>query len=820
MGNCNKSDTNNERIIASSKTKTSAELNFGRHGLISSSEISFSEDGSCLRAFPNIPKANKNVLVVDSSSESGSTWPTCNSTSENRCGALPGIALASNITAESIFEHKGLAMQLTSSSRIISSDRSSVESANTKESVGDDWSYPMMETLTTSANKSRYHFFGDQSQARERRACFLTESEINEHKPLSVSHSTIEESKESSSRNDSKNLFLRDGLMNCTLFNGFHPDEMSIDAINDIIEKMYPRDLSEGQILVRQGEAGDEFFLVQYGELEVWVSSQTNFSTKADESSRTVAIIKPGMTVGEAALMYSTKRTATLCATQPTRVWVIEASLFHRIRNLVKDLTKARFAAHQKFLSTLPIFAKLKPHELHNLTQACREVSFKTGQSFGDNADSDFYAILEGSALMMWDRKSSITLSRGEEIHEGNFFMRNMPQNTAIWKVTASSDLKCLKISVNDFNLLVKPYINMEYDGRSDASESETDDDFVSEVELPKDFDNLVPYTLNDLVPIAVAGTGNFGQVVLVKVHGYESEKKVYALKVIEKNRVINTGQIENVQNERRIMFMMDSAFIIKLYATYHDETCVYFLLEKALGGELFSLLRRKTVFSESQARFYLGCVILALEHIHSHMILYRDLKPENILITETGYLKVTDFGFSKRRNQSTSLCGTPEYMAPELITGGIQSFAVDWWGAGVLLYEMLVGEVPFRDSEQLKMYEDILESSPKLPDTVSLEGHELTHELLEKNSFRRLGSGPLGAGDIKKNNWFQSIFPEDQEQFIWEQLSECKLTAPYLPTLTSIEDSRYFSPAEPQKEMTELSTQFDPSLNTWCEEF
>lgn len=132
----------------------------------------------------------------------------------------------------------------------------------------------------------------------------------------------------------------------------------------------------------------------------------------------------------------------------------------------------------------------------------------------------------------------------------------------------------------------------------------------------------------------------------------------------------------------------------------------------------------------------------------------------------------------------------------------------------------MLVGEVPFRDSEHMKMYEEILESSPKLPDTVSLEGHELTHKLLEKNSFRRLGSGALGAEDIKKNAWFQSIFSEDQEQFVWEQLSAFKLAAPYIPTLTSIEDSRYFSPTEPQKEMTELCTQFDQSLYAWCEEF
>jgi len=820
MGNCNKSDSNNEMIKAGNKTKKLAEINFGQKSLICSSEITFSENDSRLRALPESPMANRNVLVVDSDSESGNTWLSYNSTSENRRRAVPGNALPSDIIAESTSRQNVIAMQLTSSSLTLSSDRSSVESEYTKNSLGDELSYPMIETLAASANKSRHKFFNEESQARERRAYFSTEYAITECKFISISQTTTEDSKESSCRNNSRNLFLRDGLMNCTLFNGFHLDEMSEDALDDIIEKMYARDLIEGQILVRQGEAGDEFFLVEFGELEVWVSTQTNFSSTDDEMSKNVATIKSGMTVGEAEIMYSTKRTATLCATQPTRVWVMEASLFHRIRNLVKDLSKTRFEARQKFLSSLPIFTKLKPHELHNLTQAFREVSFKTGESFGDDADHDFYAIWEGSALMMYDGKSSITLSRGEEIKEGNFFMRNMLHNTAVCKVTASSDLKCLKISVNDFNLLVAPHINMEYNGWGDDSDSETDDDFISEMELPKNFDNLVSYTLNDLVPIAVAGTGNFGQVVLVKVQGCEVGKKVYALKVIEKNRVINTGQIENVQNERRIMFMMDSPFIIKLYATYHDETCVYFLLEKALGGELFSLLRRKTFFSESNARFYLGCVVLALEHIHSHMILYRDLKPENVLITETGYLKVTDFGLSKKRNQSTSLCGTPEYMAPELITGGIQSFAVDWWGAGVLLYEMLVGEVPFRDSEHMKMYEEILESSPKLPDTVSLEGHELTHKLLEKNSFRRLGSGALGAEDIKKNTWFQSIFSEDQEQFVWEQLSAFKLAAPYIPTLTSIEDSRYFSPTEPQKEMTELCTQFDQSLYAWCEEF
>jgi len=500
-------------------------------------------------------------------------------------------------------------------------------------------------------------------------------------------------------------------------------------------------------------------------------------------------------------------------ATELTRVWVMKDKLFHKIRDKVKIWTKENAKEQQKFLSSIPLFARFKAHELANLTQAFRKVKF----SRGDNIESEMIIIRKGKASVVRDRKNSFAILADEEISEGEWFMPNMSGKADVISVTAAStEVRCLALEKDDYDLLVKPFLMKCEETEIEDSDHETDDDDKSSSgDLPRG-ENVVPYTLEDFTPLAFAGAGNFGHVVLVKVEKNQ-KKEVFALKLVEKNKVINTGQIEHMKNERRVMFMLNSPFIVKLYATYQDSTCVYFLLESVLGGELWKLLREQKKFKESTARFYLGCVVLALEHIHSHKIIYRDLKPENLLISAKGYLKVTDFGFAKKRNRSTSLCGTPDYLAPELITGGIQNFGVDWWCTGVFLYEMLVGQVPFRDSEKMKLYEDIMESPPKLPISVSVEAQELVHKLLEKNAFRRLGSRG-GANDIKKQDWF--IKSKSLEVFLWVSLDNGELKAPYEPELLNDEDTSHFDPPPVKKDETDLALNFDDKLYEWCKEF
>jgi len=617
--------------------------------------------------------------------------------------------------------------------------------------------------------------------------------------------------------------FLFDILVKCSLFKGVYCADVASDAISSTIKEMYTHDLKSGEVLVRQGDIGDAFFLVEYGELDVLVEQTTEWGRNGDREIIKVAVIKEKETVGETALMYNTKRSATLKATQPTRVWVMEDNQFHKIRNLIKDLTNNKVREQQKFLSGIPLFAGMKPHELTNLTQACQEVKFKSGETIisgNENSDDDMYIIKQGKAWAVRHRKNSITICHRRSVGKGEYFIRKLLLKEDLRTLEASSNVQCLRITKHDFDFLVSPYLN-KYNEKHGGSQSESSyTDPGSDEELPRHFENRVSFKLEELSVFAHAGVGSFGRVKLVRA-GKGTEKRVFALKVVEKNKVIVTKQIEHMKNERRAMFMMNSPFIVKLFATYQDSACVYFLLEKVLGGELFHLLRKCKSFNESMSRFYTGCVVLALEHVHSHGIVYRDLKPENLMITRNGYLKVIDFGFAKKRNQSTSLCGTPAYLAPEMITGGIQNFGVDWWCLGIFLFEMLVGQVPFLDSKSIKQYEDILTSSPRLPNYVTWESQELIHGLLEKNAFRRLGSSPRGAGDIKNQCWFDLKFKEDKECFEWIQLELCEMSAPYKPQLADDEDIRYLCPSNHYiHESSELSRDFDPTQYEWCEEF
>lgn len=184
---------------------------------------------------------------------------------------------------------------------------------------------------------------------------------------------------------------------------------------------------------------------------------------------------------------------------------------------------------------------------------------------------------------------------------------------------------------------------------------------------------------LNEFKIITILGIGSFGKVLLVRD---PNNFKTYSLKKISKNNVIQNRQQQHIMNERSVMALINrsnkkhkNTFCCKLYGLYQDEYYLYFLMEPLLGGELFTLLRHNKKFSEKVARFYLSCIIIAFDHLHSLNIIYRDIKPENIMLCSNGYCKLVDFGLSKLRNQSVTCCGTPEYLAPEVIQNYWQSF-------------------------------------------------------------------------------------------------------------------------------------------------
>merc|ERR1712176_1151306 len=224
--------------------------------------------------------------------------------------------------------------------------------------------------------------------------------------------------------------------------------------------------------------------------------------------------------------------------------------------------------------------------------------------------------------------------------------------------------------------------------------------------------------------------------------------------------------------NEKKIMRELNNQFLVNLHKTYKDKYRVYFLLDVCLGGELFTILRKRRYFDEDASRFYSGCVIEAFDYMHGEDIIYRDLKPENLVLDEKGFLKVTDFGFAKKITDKTyTLCGTPDYLAPEIVTGQGHGKGVDWWTLGILIYEMLASFPPFFDDEPMMTYRKIIQGKFKFPRYLSAESKDLISKFLKPKSTKRLGVIKGGAALIRTHPWFKD--------FRWAQLKEQTLKPP-----------------------------------------
>lgn len=216
---------------------------------------------------------------------------------------------------------------------------------------------------------------------------------------------------------------------------------------------------------------------------------------------------------------------------------------------------------------------------------------------------------------------------------------------------------------------------------------------------------------------------------------------------------------MEHVNAERYILSRVKHPFVVDLFATFQDSLNVYMLMSYVPGGELFTHLRRAQRFTPDVTRFYLSTIVLALKYLHSFNIIYRDLKPENLLLDARGYLRLTDFGFAKIIEDRTwTLCGTPEYLAPEIIQSDGHGKAADWWACGVLCYEMLVGYPPFYDESPYGIYEKILSGHIVWPRHIDRLSRDLIRAFLNPDRSQRLGNMIGGPQDVLAHPWFKGV--------------------------------------------------------------
>nr|CAH8873768.1 unnamed protein product [Trichobilharzia regenti] len=294
--------------------------------------------------------------------------------------------------------------------------------------------------------------------------------------------------------------------------------------------------------------------------------------------------------------------------------------------------------------------------------------------------------------------------------------------------------------------------------------------------------------SLNDFEIVKTIGEGNFGKVYLAISR---KTNEALAIKVLKKDAVKQRKEVDNVMSERNVLVKsLNHPFLCKLHFSFQSTNKLYFVLDYINGGELFYHIQRERTFAEPRARFYAAQIASALGYLHSENIIYRDLKPENILLDSKGYAILTDFGLCKQNvdNQSTTLtfCGTPEYLAPEILRKQPYDFAVDWWCLGCVIYEMLHGLPPFYSENRVQMYRYILEKSLKIRNSVTPATQDILIRLLQKDKNNRLGS-KTDFEEISRHRFFKDMD--------WVKLLDRKLPAPFLPSVTSSTDTRHISP-------------------------
>uniref|UniRef100_A0A3B5L062 cGMP-dependent protein kinase n=1 Tax=Xiphophorus couchianus TaxID=32473 RepID=A0A3B5L062_9TELE len=529
---------------------------------------------------------------------------------------------------------------------------------------------------------------------------------------------------------------------------------LELSQIQEIVDCMYPVDYGKDACIIKEGDVGSVVFVMEEGKVEV------------TKEGMKLCTMGPGKVFGELAILYNCTRTATVRS---------DSSVFQT--GLIKH------SEYMDFLKSVPTFQGLSEETLSKLADVMEETHYDDGEYIirqGARGDT-FFIISKGKVNVTKGDTVNQEAIHLRELGRGDWFGERALQGEDVRtaNVIAVEPVTCLVIDRDSFKHLIgglDDVSNKVYEDAEAKAKYEAENAFFSSLKL------------NDFNIIDTLGVGGFGRVELVQLKNEEA--KTFAMKILKKRHIVDTRQQEHIRAEKHIMTEAHSDFIVRLYRTFKDSKYLYMLLEACLGGELWTILRDKGSFDDSTTRFYTGCVVEAFAYLHAKGIIYRDLKPENLILDSRGYAKLVDFGFAKKIGfckKTWTFCGTPEYVAPEIILNKGHDVSADYWSLGILMYELLTGSPPFSGPDPMKTYNIILKGIDmvEFPKKITKNAANLIKKLCRDSPSERLGNLKNGVKDIQKHKWF--------EGFNWEGLKKGTLTPPITPRVSSPIDTSNF---------------------------
>ncbi|XP_041065858.1 cGMP-dependent protein kinase 1 isoform X2 [Carcharodon carcharias] len=543
---------------------------------------------------------------------------------------------------------------------------------------------------------------------------------------------------------------------------------LELSQIQEIVDCMYPVEYGKDSCIIKEGDVGSLVYVMEEGKVEV---------TKEGVKLCTMG---PGKVFGELAILYNCTRTATVKTLTNVKLWAIDRPCFQTIMmrtGLIKH------AEYMEFLKSVPTFQNLSEEILSKLADVLEETYYEDGEYIirqGARGDT-FFIISKGKVNVTREESSNEEAVFLRTLGKGDWFGEKALQGEDVRtaNVIAAETVTCLVIDRDSFKHLIgglEDVSNKAYEDAEAKAKYEAESAFFSNLKLC------------DFNIIDTLGVGGFGRVELVQLKSEES--KTFAMKILKKRHIVDTRQQEHIRSEKQIMQEAHSDFIVRLYRTFKDSKYLYMLMEACLGGELWTILRDRGSFDDATTRFYTACVVEAFAYLHSKGIIYRDLKPENLILDHRGYAKLVDFGFAKKigfGKKTWTFCGTPEYVAPEIILNKGHDISADYWSLGILMYELLTGSPPFSGPDPMKTYNIILRGIDMIefPKKITKNAANLIKKLCRDNPSERLGNLKNGVKDIQKHKWF--------EGFNWEGLRKGTLTPPIVSSVTSPTDTSNF---------------------------